>query len=579
LLDRFGFGASAEGSSGVTVPRGAARVWVPRLEDRWSPHKRGAVLLTGAVGAILLELAAYRFQGIASFAASRLWVLHGLLCMVAMVGAVGGALAADVKERNFLLPALFLGASFIIGLFGVVVPDRVELNCEATQEAAAGLSLMKGGDMGYTQSAFLGYPSRHYLVAALPSRLFGPGLSTLRMGFAIPVLAGLLVCYAGLRSSLRSSAAHPGTAAVILLGLFSFPFIPRFVQHYEQSCLPLAYTLLAVGMFLLAIERPTPVRFLGFAWSGAMLGTCYTPALAACGLGVAAALILSFRERESEGLSWLAAAVFVAGITACSLLTRGDVRLLGSGGADAKFWGDLRSGLSIFFFGDSVIFIGPALVLPLFAYLVRSLLRRHWLDLLIWAWAMLVVAMAVTSHGYASPPPELAIHRAMIVAPPLVVAFALRWFLPSPSRADLASLVAVAAVLLAFPSRNLYLEQSRFALSPRDAFVRDVLAQTRALGVDSGTPFVLAVISEMPDLVNIPDYLPYFFPSATLVRSADGLRNRDGGSPRLVLAYVDPKLADIGSLTGSAPISLREPYPLQLRRFAVGYRGPGDARH
>jgi hypothetical protein len=105
------------------------------------------------------------------------------------------------------------GLSYLIfaGTGGV---EHVNLNGEAAQQVAGGLNLSASPDLGYTEVGFVGYPGRQYVVAAVPSMLLGRGIWPLRLGYAIPVWAGMLVCYCGLRALFASWGADTRLAAV-----------------------------------------------------------------------------------------------------------------------------------------------------------------------------------------------------------------------------------------------------------------------------------------------------------------------------------------------------------------------------
>ena len=58
-------------------------------------------------------------------------------------------------------------------------------------------------DWNYTGTAFLGYPNRQYLIAALPAVFLGRSITALHLGFAYPFLIGLVMLFAEIKNWLK----------------------------------------------------------------------------------------------------------------------------------------------------------------------------------------------------------------------------------------------------------------------------------------------------------------------------------------------------------------------------------------
>ena len=140
----------------------------------------------------------------------------------------------------------------------------------------------KKENLGYLEVAFLGYPSRQYLLTALPSLIGGRSWLNLQLGFLWLTLSGFGVLYAGLRATLRQmDEAFVGYAGLAALAVYAFPYQLNFARHYEQMALPSAFVMIAAGWLLLARARCTPGRLAALSWSGAMLAMSYSPGVAA----------------------------------------------------------------------------------------------------------------------------------------------------------------------------------------------------------------------------------------------------------------------------------------------------------
>ena len=120
----------------------------------------------------------------------------------------------------------------------------------------------------------------------------------------------------------------------------------------EQTILPIAFVMHALGWFLLSLERLTAVRALIVAWISGLLGTSYTPALAAWILFQSFFLLLLLRAarhgRRAQIVLWVSVWAYTLTLGLCSFVTRIDVRLTPQPGHAAQ---SLLTGLKTFFLG------------------------------------------------------------------------------------------------------------------------------------------------------------------------------------------------------------------------------------
>jgi hypothetical protein len=95
------------------------------------------------------------------------------------------------RDVHWFLAAYFVPVGLV--LFGVNGWEYTQINSEGAQEVQCGYGfLAQSSDLGMFKMGFLGYPVRQYLLAALPSFLWGKSLVTLRMGFGGLYLLGYL---------------------------------------------------------------------------------------------------------------------------------------------------------------------------------------------------------------------------------------------------------------------------------------------------------------------------------------------------------------------------------------------------
>jgi asparagine N-glycosylation enzyme membrane subunit Stt3 len=156
-------------------------------------HRSGYQLLLIYIAALsVLELSSYQFRGIFSIISSRIWLLGGLFCLVAVLYYFIQSIISDIQDKEYL-PVLgtFLLILFLILLIGNV--NLTEINPDAAQQAASGMASFKQSDLNYTGKAFLGYPNRQYIITAIPAFFFGRSITTLQLGFALPFILGMIL--------------------------------------------------------------------------------------------------------------------------------------------------------------------------------------------------------------------------------------------------------------------------------------------------------------------------------------------------------------------------------------------------
>ncbi len=499
-----------------------------------------AILLTG------MEAMAYLHHSVWSLVASRVWVVHGATCLVLALVAVAGVLREDVRRRNVVIPFAFAWVAFLT-FSGVGSFTKMQVNHEATQQVAEALRDASEPDFGYTKSAFLGYPVRQYLLAAAPSMLVGRGLAPLRLGYGVPFFLGVLVFYAGFRRHFRREDPRGFASGLAVLLLTLFPYVLEFLRHFEQSILPLSFTLQALGWLLLLLDGAYLSGLLGLVWTGSLLGTSYTPSLAPwlllCGVLVALAGVAGEKGARRAVAFWLAAAIPIGGFGLLSFLTRGDLFKSGEGaGGLGAAVGKLSEGFRIFFFGEPRPFVDPLFLLPVVAYLVMALLGRlgrlHFV--LSW-WVIGVVGFAVFLKGYAAPPPPFAIHRAIVALPVLIfglVSAALgsgtRWFALLTPRVSVMS----AAIICTFSISSFLALPVYVGPRPIEYVLADLVRTARASGEPLENVSSVGIVSTAPDLDNARDYLVYFCPNAVEERTwvgVAGLKTESGFN----VAYLD----------------------------------------
>ncbi len=558
------------------------------VPPRGIPIRHGLVLAAISAALIGLEALAYLVHGSFEWTAARLWALGG--CGFAALGvvAIARAVAGSIRDRC-LASLIMVPALGFVALWGIAGADHVQIQHEATQEIAGGLDALQEPDWDYTGVRFLGYPTRQYLVAAVPSLLLGRGLPALRLGFALPFLFGALLFWAGAR---EAWTALPGGGAAAALATLSVPAFPYAIDHlrwYEQTNFPLAATLAVAGWLLITIRRPSIASFLGLAWIGALLGCSYTPALASSGLLIVTLLWLavsSWRRRERGlALGWASVAAITVGFAALSFLTRLDLVKEAGGTVRADLASSLHDAFAIFLFGTPKLFVPPALFLPIMAVLALGLVGRLRLRgfAIAW-WTLAVIAIAVCLRGYADPPPEMSIHRALVVIPPLLLLAGsaglgrIERHVPDWQRSTFA---VVFGLVLAQVAWNLAALDRAYRPRLHEIVFADMLEEGGRLEIESDSRPLVVLLARSHELDNAEDFLMYFYPGCRVLRSAAEASSLDPSSAP-VFVYADTDADAQGSLPwlenrDGVLVEHNDPeFPRRLIRWAWNPSTPGS---
>lgn len=480
----------------------------------------------------LLEVSAYLYHGVFSLIASRIWIIGGIACAAGVLSYFVKTVILDIREKKLtavcLLGILLL---FLISVIGNL--ELTEINPDAAQQASAGLASYQTGDFNYTGKAFLGYPNRQYVIAALPAFLFGRSIASLQLGFAFPFFMGLMIFYCGLRKWAGRLKVNTNLSVLPLYALFVFPFISEYFTSFEQAIYPVSFTMLVTGFFLLLLCEPDMVNITGFAWCGCMLSNSYTPALAVLGLllvfAALAAFTLLFRPKRMQF------SVNEAKITAILLFI-----------ADAEClifflatlidkrqdrFSQVRTGTETFKLGMKSIFdfltdknasflgmSGMVIIL----YLVAGLsLRLKLRDLLIAMWTLAVFAAADLMTGYCNYEPAWIMQRAMTVIPVLITGIMLTVYDMLGRKRLCPGPWTVVIIAISFSFTGLFnfrqINQSFLYFNyvqPMKYMFEDLETAVHDSGLNSMSEFNLILYTDNLLFKNPADYCQFLYPNA-----------------------------------------------------------------
>ena len=372
----------------------------------------------------LLEIAAYLTHGAISVIASRAWAFMGIVYFAATAILIVGALLSDLRKRTFVFALLVIGLGMMV-FYKLGDIYHLQINYESAEELATFLTdNIHKPDWGYTTAAFVGYPARQFIIVAIPSLLFGNEVFWLQFGYAVLFYSGVLCFFLGVRHYFSIKQYGELWALFTVLSCFTFPYLMQYLYNMEQTILPIALIMHAMGWFLLSLERLTAGRALIVAWICGLLGTSYTPALAAWMLFQFFFLLLLVRAARhgcrAQIVLWLSVWAYTLIFGLSSFVTRIDLRLTPQPGRSIE---SLLTGLKVFFLGHPQKYMPTVVVIFVVVFFLLALTGRlGFIKWIIAVWLLAVIYFSVTSGGYAQYDPVYTLYRSTLLIPVMMLA-------------------------------------------------------------------------------------------------------------------------------------------------------------
>jgi hypothetical protein len=527
----------------------------------------------------LLELRAYFTHGAIPVIASRAWAFMGIAYFAATVILIVGALLSDLWKRTFVFALLVISVGIMV-FYRLGNIYHLPINYESAQQLDSFLKdNIHKPDWGYTGNAFVGYPARQFIIVAIPSLLFGHEVFWLQFGYAILFYSGVLCFFLGVRHYFLLKQHGEVWALFTVLSCFTFPYLIRYLYIMEQTILPIAFVMHALGWFLLSLERLTAGRALIVAWISGLLGTSYTPALAAWILFQIFFFLLILRAarhgRRAQVVLWLSVWAYTLTVGLCSFVTRIDVRLTPQPGHVAQ---SVLTGLKTFFLGRPTEYMSPVLAIPVAVFFLLALTGR--LGLIKWitgGWLLAVVYFSVTSGGYAQYDPVYTLYRSILLVPVMMLACwdsyldffqkFKQWKHIGPILAVILCLAAAAATM------HLYSERRKsYEPSSKELFISLLLNRAESAGIRHQRANFISETNQVT-VHPIQGYGDYFFPLWQMsIVTADNPRFAQPEQSQPLVIITDSEIAHRKFLpagwTGTEEMTYLDSY---RRRFPVRY--------
>lgn len=484
----------------------------------------------------VLEVLAYAFGGVLSAIASRIWLTEGILLLCVFLFNAVKQVISDIKAKKFMVLICFaaLLAIFISCIGNLAVSD---INPDSCVQASAGLDSFALPDWGYTGKGFLGYPNRQYLIAAIPSVLFGRSVFCLHLGFAFPFLIGLASIYIELRKWVTEHFKCDELLALIPVGSFLvFPFITEYYRNFEQAFIPVAFTLIAASVFMRLVRKPDILTVLALAWTGSFLADSYTPGLASWALTVFFLVLYIFGYwKKASGITpeikfkksmlFLEISAVVNVITffvATVVFGRGD--RITTIGEDASIKNVLISSVDAFIHERNVRFLGffaGAFVI----YLLFSFLGQLKIyDVILSGWMLGVVFISSYLKGVTTYGKEHLAQRFMIIVPVFIIAgfiVVMRLIQKHNIRMRKRTVAILFVFTLICGFYNLCQVNYSFRYIGNIVSIRYLIPEIRKTiekeGLSINDSFNVVVYTDNGLQTNMGDYAKYFYPNAECI--------------------------------------------------------------
>ncbi len=384
----------------------------------------------------LLEVLAYSVGKIFATIESVVWMASGVICFAIIFYWFCKNIICDFKKKDYIS---VIGILLLLAFFNFFVGNinYSDINPDATQQMAAGISSFEQWGWNFTGSAFLGYPNRQYLIAALPSLVLRRSIYTLHMGFAFPFFAGLIMMYLGLREWCQKYEVSNKIALLAVYSLLAFRFVAEYFMNFEQAITPISITMLALGLFLKFVNRPTALCLNLIVWVGTFAAGSYTPVWASLGLLIAFLVLYAWdvyknRREENNKLSnsmeiikSVCCAVIGIVIVTITILTHTKPEKMEQTREEIAIGKFIFECIRDFFFDKDAVFFGGIGIVVL-AYLLLALMYQLKIrDFVIAIWVLVVVVLANYMTGYTTYQKCWILQRTLIIVPVLIVGITL----------------------------------------------------------------------------------------------------------------------------------------------------------
>jgi hypothetical protein len=482
----------------------------------------------------IFEILAYKYFGIYSIVASRMWLFGGLICFLIIMSYIFVTIKKDFLDKNYVsvIPVIILTIILFAMLGNIAI---TEISPEASLQVAAGMESFEKPDLNYAGTAFLGYPNRQYIISALPAKALGRTIFTQQLGFAFPFLLGLLSMYFGLRKWIEKIGGDIRLSVIPILAILVFPFVTEYFIIFEQTIYPISFTMIGIGFFLSFICKPNILNIFAISWIGCLLSNCYTPALASLGLllvFIAVTCFVLYKEPELLAVKYhnsklVSKILGVAGINIIIFFLATLINKRQDRSTQIREQTDILSvaqdGIFSFITDKDAMFMGflGFIVLTYLLASLFSMLRKK--DFIIAIWVTGVFVATFILAGYTSYQPAGIMQRALVVVPVLMIGISI-YLIDWLKTNNIKIRTGIIIILMATCSINIYANfqknnQSFLYINyiqPMKYMFQDLEKTASEVNLAETDTFNIVYFTDSALRRNPKDYTKFFYPNARI---------------------------------------------------------------
>ncbi|MBP9814008.1 hypothetical protein KBC80_02335 [Candidatus Woesebacteria bacterium] len=442
-----------------------------------------------------------------------LWIYIAAFTLVQGINLV----KTSIHQRS---PFALLTIGLFLFLCATNIQSIYSINGENTQEIACALTqLQQSSDWGYRQSCLFGYPTRQFIVPAIPSLLFGNSLAALNIGGAIYFILGLILFCRGIQVYVQDSRKGDALTLLIFGSLLHFHYINHFLFLFEQSIFPLSFALAGCGIWLMYLRTKLHTYLIPLTLLLFVIVFSYTPSLVLLPLSYGAILWQSRRNQTQWfKILGLVIVVLTAIMILSSFMFRSDIKLghqypggipsaLGEIGLAIK-----HLAMHIYPTPFTTWAMTPIYIILLLAPLLGLFGR---VPQLIALWCFGVFCISIYAKGFSYYHIEFRMHRSMVMLPVLLTLW-IHLFNKYRSYIPLAFIIFAAFGITISGLQNYKTTQLARPISQQYKFLRWYASQK--ISQDT-TLYLLSAQTPKNNFISMRDISQYFIPHLAINNS------------------------------------------------------------
>lgn len=256
------------------------------------------------------------------------WLLCVYLLVFIVAGRTFGALVRQAREERawWTVGTVVVWWLFILA---AAFSERLLSDENIFEVGCPQKAFLGTVDFGFLDQCFIGYPTRSYVLQALPVLLFGFSPCMANLGASLLLFPGIVLLAQAIRIVTQRARTSDFITGLAMLLLFQCALFIRIIYYHDQTTQPVALTIIFMGLIALWLERSDRLAFFSLLALVLVSTSMYPPILSVLCLLGALGLWMAVRRKlppQSPG-PLLVTAVLAAVCFAQTFAYRLDMRL------------------------------------------------------------------------------------------------------------------------------------------------------------------------------------------------------------------------------------------------------------